>query len=488
MPFIEVKPTFVVQQPTPSEKSYTRKLFEIVQPALGTLVVAAAIALIVIIYALFTQGSRRPAIRIEPIGSTESLTKAGYTSEALARLLGGHLAEVTDASVSDRQTTSVDERRKNFDFSVPGTSITAQTIIDQASSFFGRSTISVTGSLFEVEGEKPKKFRLLLASSARPTQRLIKVEGDGIDEAFRAAAIQLLQDVDPYVAAAYLQGKGQTDDAKVIVYRMYAEAQAYEKTGYVRIPRVRPTELYWVHLMWGFIFKDEKQYVKARKQFEMANEAFGKAHDNKVDWPLALDGAALALIEVARQGGISAAEAKQQVYDYERRAIIAAPDYSSAYHTLGSFAANVEKDFCAAVSWYRKAAETGPMDASAWAEVGTALLEVVRNMRYENRVLCNDANLGHVEEQAQQSFELAVGADHQLVSAWIEWGILLQQRCELAAAAEKFHRALSVDSGNSDATSRLHQIDDELAKKGREPAEDCSFAGASARNYLSSSQ
>jgi tetratricopeptide (TPR) repeat protein len=488
MPLIEIKPTFVVQQAAPTEGGYARKLFELVKPALGTLIVTIAVLFIVIIYALITQSSRRPAIRIEPIGSTESLTKAGYTPEALARLLGGHLAEVTDTSVSDRQTTSVDERRKNFDFSVPGTSITAQTIIDQVSSFFGRSTISVTGSLFEVEGEKAKKFRLLLASSARPTQRLIKVEGDGIDEAFRAAAIEILEDVDPYVAAAYLQSKGRTDDSKLIVYRMYAEAQAYEKSGYVRIPGVVPTELHWVYLMWGFIFKDEHQYMEAHQRFITANEAFRNQHGNKLDWPLALDGAALALIEVATQGGISAAEAKRQVDDYERRAITAAPGYTSAYHTLGSFAANVEKDFCAALSWYRKAAEKGPMDASAWAEVGTALLEVVRNMRYENRVLCNDANLSHVEEQAQQSFELAVGADRRLVSAWIEWGILLQQRCELDAAAEKFHRALRLEPSNSDAPSRLHQIEDELAKKRREPAEDCSFAGASARNYLSSSQ
>jgi len=385
---------------------------------------------------------RREVVVIDPIRLPETLRQMGYSEDVAAHRLWDEVVRINESTPTAKDRVALQPASQQMDFEPPGAGVSLQEVVQMLRPFLGLEETRIAGEFICMTTEcKPEGLALRLRVFRGSRMKIISLPpiGERTDEAeidryFRAAALEVLREIDPYVVAFFLY---QTDKA------------AARREALQLIAPTHPQRKWALNLL-GFIAADSGDHDTAigwyrraiaadeEDQFAIAYNNWGNALRAKGDPDGAITKYRRAIEldpenafaysnwgnALSDKGDLDGAIAKHA------RAAELDPESGFAYNSWGNALYN-KGDLDAAIAKYRRATELDPEDALAYFNWGIAL-----------------DDKGDLDA-AIANYLRATELDQEDAGAYTNWGIALHNKGDLDGAIAKYMRATELDPENA---------------------------------------
>lgn len=359
---------------------------------------------------------------IEPLRLPEALNAVGYTEDVAAQRLTDAIAQIKAAAPTTKQGVEWLPASQRVDFEAPETGITLQNVVQVLRQALKLPETRIAGEFVCATPDcAPEGLALRLRVIRRHAMKIIELppvgseDGGQMDQYYRTAALQLLRELDPYLAAAYLYDTDKTA----------AEREALRILGPTNAQRK------WAMNLLGFIAADRKDYDTAIDWYQRAVAAdknFAFAYTN---WGTALLAKAL---RDKDDSGVDRAIAMH------KRAIEIDGDYSFAYLNLADALA-AKGNQAQALANIVLAARKDPNSAYAYIKWGNAL----------HGLYASGARNAAALDEAIEKYRSATEIDPSNADAYLNWGIALSDEGKFDAAIKKYLRVVELKPNSARA-------------------------------------
>ena len=449
----------------------------------GLALVVVALPLVLYVYREVT----RDVLIIDPFTVPKSFEEAGLTPEVMANRIGDMLRQMetaTDSSMKKDTLAAFRDEGSPPDVEIPGTKLGLKTVVDITRSVFAIYPKHISGDIV-VRADLLAKTEPLPANQqatvtvylARGRNRnaavSIDVAADDVGMLVRRAAETVLEQVNPYVFASYLEDRRD--------YRRAVEiAGAIAQDPSEDLPHKAAALS-----LWGGVLDDQKKYGEAIGKFQKAVELDPKLGFTYNNWGVALNGLrkydeAIARFRKALEldpkraaypySGWGEALRKQGKYDEAiamfRKALDLDPKHKSAYDNWGNALWDQGK-YDEAIARYQKAVELDPKDSEAYNNWGEALrsqgkfdeavAKYQKAIEFDPKNAIAYNNWGEaLRSQAKYSealakYQQAIELDPGIALAYNNWGVLLNAQKKYDEAIARYQKAIELDPGIADA-------------------------------------
>ena len=413
---------FVPAPPAPPKSIPWKKIGEGLAAARSAVLNGLLLVSLVALIGFAVAELRRDVVVIDPIRLPEPLRQMGYSEDVAAHRLWDEVVRINESTPTAKDRVLLLPTSQKMDFEAPGAGVSLQAVVQMLRPFLGLDETRIAGEFICMTTEcKPEGLALRLRVFRGSRMKIISLSPIGerteeaeIDRYFRAAALELLRDLDPYVVAFFLY---RTDKA------------AAEREALQLIAPTHPQRKWALNLL-GFIAADSGDHDAAIGWYRRAiaadeEDKFAIAYTN---WGDAL----------RAKGDPDGAIAKF------KRAIDLDPENAFAYTSWGN-ALSDKGDLDRAIAKHARAAELDPESGFAYTNWGNALY--------------NHGDLDGAIAKYMRATEL----DPEDALAYYNWGIALDDKGDLDEAITKFKRATEL--GPADAVA-FYNLGNSLGAKG----------------------
>jgi tetratricopeptide (TPR) repeat protein len=397
------------------------------------------------------------AVIIEPIRMPEPLSAVGYTEDVAAQRLTDAIAEIKEAAPTSLQGVNWMPASQQVDFEAPETGITLRNVVQVLRQAMKLPETRISGEFICATADcAHEALTLRLRVVTREGMKIIKPVAVGtersLDDYYRAAALDLLRELDPYLVAAYLY----------VSDKAAAEREAFKILGPDNPQRK------WAMNLLGFMAAEREDYDTAIGWYRRAAEAdendrFAIAYANwgnallkkdkeLVDEAIAKQQRAIDIDRDFAFAHLSLAEAlaaqgkREEAMAKIAEAAAIDPPSAYAYSVWGkAYYALFEKDrrpedLAAAAEKFRQATEIDPKDWLAFFNWGRALDD-------QKKI-----------EEAVHKYTLAVELEADHIGANINLGIDLRKLGREEEAIKRFEHVIAIAPGNASALYNLGRV------------------------------
>ena len=255
----------------------------------GLALAVVALPLLLYIYREVT----RDVLIIDPFTVPKSFEEAGLTPEVMANRIGDMLRQIETATNSQMKKDTLASFRDEGsppDVEIPGTNLGLKTVVDITRSVFGIYPTRISGDivvradlLAKTESTAAKQWATVTVYLARGRNRnadvSIDTAADDVGILVRRAAETVLEQVNPYVFAAYLDDHREYPKVVEIVGRRSIQSPSED------LPHKAAALA-----LWGGVLDDQKKYDEAIAKFQSAVELDPKLGFTYNNWGVALNG------------------------------------------------------------------------------------------------------------------------------------------------------------------------------------------------------
>jgi tetratricopeptide (TPR) repeat protein len=367
------------------------------------------------------------AIILEPFSVPKRYEEAGFTPEAMGRLVADALLDLEEKANSrlakDRLALSSDPSSVP-DIEVPGTKLGLRTLVEATQQVFRHDTTHIRGSIVSPLTGGPEVANseveiILRVAQGRNRGLQVTARGPAGDPhgVAQKTAEAILRQINPYLLGAYRRQTKDWDGAIKIAREV------------IDNPPKDRRETARAYLLWGLALSDQGKDAEAIPLYQKATTLDPKLAPAYYDWGLVL----------ARQG-----KSAEAVPLYEKATTLD-PKLAPAYNSWGNALANQGKN-AEAIPLYQKAIALDPNLALAYNNWGLALADQGKSA------------------EAVPLYEKATTLDPKLAPAYNNWGNALADRGENAEAATLYEKATALDPKLAYAYNNWGLV---LAKQGR---------------------
>jgi len=173
------------------------------------------VALIIAMIMVVVQELQRDSVVMEPITLPDVLIKRGFTSVGTSHWLSNHISRISEAAATTKNQNSFQDQDAEVEIVVPGSGISLQSVTKALRAVFGLQQTRVAGEVICNDNAcSEEKMELRLRVFDKNGMVIIPVgtfgdvlnqdfDGAGMEPYFEAAAIKVLEYLDPYIVAAY---------------------------------------------------------------------------------------------------------------------------------------------------------------------------------------------------------------------------------------------------------------------------------------------
>jgi Tfp pilus assembly protein PilF len=321
--------------------------------------VALAIFVLPLLFYVYREVTRDVLI-IDPFTVPKHFEEAGLTGEVMANRIGDTLHQIeiaTQTRMKKDNLASLREEGSVPDVEIPGTKLGLKTIVDVTRAVFGVYPKHISGDIVvpvvtpTKVGSAPVQQQAtvtvyLTQGRSRSAGVRVVVAADDLGLLVQSTAETALEQVNPYVLAAYRDEHGEHEKAIEIVERIIQDPSEdiLHKTAACSL--------------WGLVLEEQKKYDEAIAKYRKAIELDPKSALAYDDWGSVLD----------EQKKYDEAIAKYQ------KAIELDPKSAPAYDGWG-LVLEEQKKYDEAIAKYQKAIELDPKSAPAYTAWGSVLEE-----------------------------------------------------------------------------------------------------------------
>ncbi len=362
-----------------------------------------------------TQELIRDPVIIEPLAVPESLAKAGWTGEVLARQIRDGIRDINEAAhASPALAPAYLFDREQLDFALPGGLISIRTLATVVRGVLGRPARRVTGELVQLDDDRdrqavcPEAPRGTSPAGSRygfigrlgtAAPRWIACVG-AVGDLPRVAAEQLARTNTPFIYAVFQYGRDPAQ-AKAAAEGILAEKK--QQSEHARA----------LNLL-GVMLDDKKQFIEAIGMYEEAllrDPDYAAAY---INW-----GNALRSMERPEEAIGMYEEAKRRD-----------PNFADVYYNWGNALRDLKRPE-EAISKYQEALRRDPDIADAYNGWANAQLDLKR------------------PEEAIGKYREALRRDPDIADAYNGWGNALRDLKRPEEAIGKYQQALRGDRNSA---------------------------------------
>jgi Tetratricopeptide repeat/TPR repeat len=301
---------------------------------------------------------RRDVLIVDPFSVPERFEKVGLNPRVMANRIGYFLSQIeaeTKATSVKKDVLGFSHQEVSLDIEIPGTKLGLKTVIEIVRNVVGRHPKHLSGDF--ALGVVPEAAEPALIPDSEVTITVYvtqgrnpssvkskKVKSSKVNELVQCAAEMALEQINPWMFAAYLHDHKNDEAALKILRRMATD------TREVLLHRQAALSL------WGSILAGQGEPEQAIERYKAALELDPKYPIAHMNWANAL----------RRQHKYAEA-----VEEY-KKAIELDPKFASVYGQWGILLAGQEK-YDEAIGKYKKAIEIDPMNVGAYIMWGEAL-------------------------------------------------------------------------------------------------------------------
>jgi tetratricopeptide (TPR) repeat protein len=376
---------------------------------------AIAVVVIPVLFYVYRQ-IHRDAVIIDPFAVPGRFADAGLSGQVMAERVGDQLHRIELLSRTRMRTDNPVASQDDLaipDIEIPGTKLGLKTFVDVTRAVFGMYPTRVTGDIVlplnSTTSSPPMDATVTVTVTiyvTRGQQRIpaqrVELPNADADQVVQAAAKLVLQAINPYVYASYLDRHGKVSEAAALAERMILN------------PSASAVERKAAYNLLGSIRTGQHQYDEAVRWFTKAIAIDGHFAMAFSNWGNVLE----------RQHQHDAAIGKYQ------QASEVDPHFASGYDAWGILLAN-QKRYEEAIAKYQEALKRDRLDVVAYDRWGETLLA-------ENKL-----------DEAAEKFKTALSIDPFDVTAYIQWASLLVKQKRNAEADAKYNSAMNLDPSNA---------------------------------------
>jgi tetratricopeptide (TPR) repeat protein len=343
------------------------------------------------------------ALIIDPFSVPKRFEEAGLTSEVIANRIGDALRQIetmTQTRMKKDDLSLLRDEAAMPDVEIPGTKIGLKTIVEITRAVFGKHPKHLVGDIVISATAETEVTVTFCIAKGRERSAPVSFAGcaSNIGLLAKRTAELALEQVNPYVLAAYRKDRGEFSEAIEIAQRMAED------------PSVDVEHRTAAFNLWGLVLYGQKKYedaiAKCKKAIEL-DPGYPHAYNN---WGLML--------------------AMQKKYDEAvekyRRAIELDPKYAIAYNNWGLVLYRRHKTDEAG-AYYAKAIELDPKYAISYNNLGNVFFD---QKKYEDAVI---------------RYQMAIGLDPKFAFPLNNWGNVLRDQGKYDEAIAKYQKAIELD-------------------------------------------
>lgn len=226
------------------------------QPRKFVAVVSTAVAAVWIIWVISDAVLTLGVIDLQDIGTTKEMSEAGLTERAAGARLRDAIWAISISAQTSAEKTSIGSRKEKVDITIPGAGISVASIAASIRNLLPENWRHEVAGEFTAVEKHTIGLRLRLNDRVIFDRSVASLEE--IDQLFHRGAVELLRKVDPYLIAAWLYHRKESDAAEELSDEIIATASPGAPA------------LLWAYNLKGNILADrnerhdaERYYVKA---------------------------------------------------------------------------------------------------------------------------------------------------------------------------------------------------------------------------------
>jgi tetratricopeptide (TPR) repeat protein len=405
-------------------------------------------SLVAIIYFAVAE-LRRDVVVIDPIRLPEALRQRGYSEDVAADRLWDEVGRINERTPTAKERVAMQPASQKLDFEPPGSGIALQEVVQMLRRFLGLKETRIVGEItcmttecepeglalrlrvFHSDGMKSDPMKIIPVSLIGDQTNEAEIDqnpfGDGmktiflspirdqtseaeIDRYFRAAAIELLRELDPYVVAFYLY-QDDKPAAKHEALQLIAPTHRQRK---------------WALNLLGFIAHYNRNYDRAIYWYRRAIAA-DEEENSAASWYqraiAVFEEDEFAAIVYINWGNALGAKGERAEAKGKLAKAMGEPGEAEAEEEL----AKAKNALDEAIEKFKRAIKLDQKNVFAYNSWGNAL-----------------GAKGDLDE-AIEKFMRATELDSKYAVAYNNWGEALRAKNALDEAIEKFMRATELD-------------------------------------------
>ena len=383
--FIEVSygnVTLAAPAPKPPSKPRRERFVEWLVFLRSLTINVVVIGSIIAVLAVTARDLFRQPVIIEEIGLPKALTDRGYSGTVAAHRLWDAIQNIQDNSGTAKPQTTLLTSSRQLDVVEPGTGISLQGLTQMLRAVFGLKQTRIAGEVICLDPDcsaKSLALRLrVLTGDGMEVVSAGPVGNQTIEAYFNRSALMLLEEIDPYVVAAYHYDRPDNQEQSIIIARNLV-ARDHK------------------HAAWAanMIANHEQESGKFNDAVLWYKRSIKLAEDSK------MTGFALPWYgwgNLLRSNGVL-----DEAIDKYARAAEVDPHFALSWYNLGVTLGDLG-DHQQAIDKFSRATDENPNFSSAWLGWGVSLAKLGRH------------------EEAVEKFRRATQEDSDSASAWLAWG------------------------------------------------------------------
>jgi tetratricopeptide (TPR) repeat protein len=382
------------------------------------------------------------ALIIDPFSVPKRFEETGLTPEVVANRIADALRQIETSAqtrMKKDNLTSLHGEESTPDVEIPGTKLGLKTLVEVARAVLGIYPKHVSGDIIallstEFSSAKPPLKVTVYITQGRNRSRPVSlvVNTNDVDVLAQDTAKTILEQVNPYILAAYQYDHGEVNKAAELLQRI------------IQDPSEDRDHAAAAHNFLGTVLSDQNKDDEAVVKYKEAIKLNPKYADPYYNWALVLYGLkkydeALAKYQKTVELDPKNTDAynnwgnvlrEQKKYDEAvakyQRAIELDPKYALAYNNWGNALSDQNKDE-EAVAKYQKAIELDSKYAAPYNNWGLVFYD---QKRYD---------------EAVAKYQKAIELEPKFADAYNNWGLVLKQQKKYDEAVAKYQRAIELD-------------------------------------------
>ncbi|MCP4315691.1 MAG: tetratricopeptide repeat protein [Hyphomicrobiales bacterium] len=353
---------------------------------------------------------------IEKIKVPKALLAIGYTEDVAADRLSDAIGKIEQAAKRRRNNFDVMPKTRQIDIKIPEIGTLFDTALHYTKVLFSKQDTIVAGEFIcsSVNCDvRDVYLRLRVYGNKSTIVSLPPIRdsfGDGWEDAyFRQAALQILDEVNPYFVAAYFYD--QDPDRTLRIARRIIRTEK------------KATEIALAYNLIGVTNLHQEKYDAAIANFKKSIEADDKLAEAYSNWGNAL---------------LSQNDVKGAIAQY-RSALAVDPEFASAHSNIGD-ALLREHQIDSAIAQYHRAININPQTAYAYINLGYAWTR--KGEDFGNNGQPKDRQMAY--STAFEHFRDAIEIDQNLVLAHTSWADALMKVGRFDEAEQKLEDGLKI--------------------------------------------
>jgi tetratricopeptide (TPR) repeat protein len=469
------------QRPILRPSRYFRflRFMSIVQCALNWLKRAVVAAVVLLLFLYVYPEVMRPALVIDPFSVPKGFEESGLTPEVVSNRIGDELRRIeTEANTrleKDKLTSLEDEGGATPDIEIPGTKMGLKVLVDATRAVFQKYPRHVSGDIVTLKNQQLKITIYTTKGRDRGHATSLLVNSNNVDEAARRTAETVLEQVNPYILALYLNDHhGEFDRMIMLVSR------AAQDEGRIRKYRAAAFSL------WGRVLSDHRKYDEAIEKYKQGIAVDCKYSAPYIDWGNTLSNQgnyddainkykqAVAIeanyaVSYNNWGNALSAQGNyDDAIDKYKQAIALNHEYIVAYNDWAGMLLKQGK-YDEAIDKYKQAIALGPDVATYnnWGKVLRYQRKYDEAIKKYKQAIAGDPedptaynNWGYAlsaqgkYDEGIEKYKQTIALDPEYAVAYVNWGEALSGKKKYDEAIEKYKQAIALDPKNAYAYNR----------------------------------